>query len=408
MSKRKLSNVNINNTHPINKKIKIESYDANKHKINIDFIKPHDDYDKWNVIMESIRDLFNDVRENIKKKYESEDFSNKNNIDKRIYYGGDIGNQAFQEMFQFVIKPEILIFMRIIKRTIAGNSHLPLSKLSICHFLLKLVGLERNVIAELTKTHKAEEFGIMSCDSKIYHYIHDEISVWPKWHDAFLKKLKNIFETYSCSENQPLIASDSQLKYLLVNKKNPKKIVTFFVDHISQNEYKCRLLAGDKLTMDHKNANLSSVVFSWTFDANSIYDVYQETFDNIAKYDNLIDVDKLKLPINPYCNHMAYYEPHSKIFDPLYSAITWNKMTDNTNDLKMYLGQFYWQISHSTTYFRGQSAISNWIIKTIFESFAFYNLSYFTGDITNDQFALLCLFENDFVDDFVDKIRLIM
>ena len=51
MSKRKLSNVNINNTHPINKKIKIESYDANKHKINIDFIKPHDDYDKWNVII---------------------------------------------------------------------------------------------------------------------------------------------------------------------------------------------------------------------------------------------------------------------------------------------------------------------------------------------------------------------
>ena len=367
MAKR-LSEPNLNENES-NKKPKI-NVDIDTH-INIVNQDSEDDkcafisngYEEWMKIVEYTREIFNDKREEIKKKYQDTDFENKLGIDRRIYYGGVNGNEAFQEMFNVIIKHEMQIFFRMIIRATKSNSHLPLTKFPICYSLFNLVGMERNDIAELTQTFKSEDFGMFAHDTKKYHYIYDEISAWPAWHSAFLKQLKNIFTTYQWSEQQ--YCDLTQIKYLL---KNNDKTITFIVKHETENKYKCYLMAGDKNIIDHKNANLSSAMLVWTCYADNMLNIYPSIIRHINEWD-LIDIQtdeqksKFFVPVNPFCFHKAYYEPIKKIFDPLFSAILWNatERVDTFNDC-----------------------------------------SYFVGDIMRDQHALVCLHMDDFEHDFVN------
>lgn len=403
MAKRLLDNISNNNI--VNKKVKLVT-----------------DYDKWDDILRRILEKSNAQREIIKKKYELEDFTDKEDIDHRIYYGGVTGNRVFHEMYQTVISVELDLFFKYVLKATKPNSDIPLVKSSICHSLLKLLGTERKEIAKLTKTYKYCDFGLLSIDSHKYDYLCDQIDVWPSWHSMFLRKMKTIFEIYELPLlEQPAFYLDNiPIKYLLKNKNDSTKVVTFIVKREMKNMYRCYLTAGDKFLTDHKHSNLSSVIFSWICHAEKSTSVYPLIMANIDKWNNrdvltFTDEEKASLgvPLNPCCRHKSGHESTSKVFDPLYSAILWNDKMENNGivNLKMHLKQFYWQISHSTIYYRGQAAISKWIVEFICKrhGLGLNNLSFHVQDnksdiiseVMVDQYALLCLFEDEFDHDFV-------
>lgn len=257
-------------------------------------IKLDTDYDKWNDIIHRIREKLNVQRKIIEKKYELTDFTDKEDIDHRIHYGGVNGDHVFQEMYQKVISVELELFFKYVLKATKPNSVTPLVKSPICHSLLKLLGTERKKIAKLTKTYKYHDFGMLAMDYNKYDYLCDEISVWPKWHSMFLRKMKCIFETYECVNTyKPIIILDNQpIKYLLKNKRDSSKVLSFIVlrvvknpyMRVVKNTYKCHLMAGDKTLDDFKGANLSSVILTWISHAKSGSDIYPLIMANIIAF----------------------------------------------------------------------------------------------------------------------------
>ncbi len=348
------------------------------------------DFNKWLDQLELVQKKYDTHRDVIKQIYGTKNFEFDEDHNEKIYYGGDLGNEVFQNVSNIIVGPELQDFLREALKELQSNSSD--SFMYVGYVILKLAGRERSFIADLTKTIKFELFGILSHDSNNNGCILDEISVWRNWYNVSLEMIKNIFQEYSCKER---FMSQHNARYLLENKLDPTKLVTFVVDeHIESNKFDCYVIAGDKEVEDHKLANLSSVIFKW-----------------VCETDNILDVYGSDLIQDLYCVHQACYQPLSKIIRPLCLAIQWDRSKQSIDQLKMYLGQFFWRISCSTTFYRGQSAISEWIVKAVFKSHGFDNFCWpdkWTGSNTAspDQHALLHLFVDDFVKDFVSGVRL--
>jgi hypothetical protein len=256
-------------------------------------------------------------RKHFTDKYCDGDFENKNNVDKRIYYGGNLGNIVFNDVYQKIVELEILYCFEIIKNGTLENYY------DVIIDLFRKIGSERNFIARLTNTPNYSNFGVLTCENETCDFISDDITAWPNWVDELFLRVKYILNTYSVIN---VNSNANELKYILGCDKH---IITFIISYKSKNEYKCYLLNGNKVLNDFRNLNLSSCMLTWTYHCDSISKVHSSI---VGDEDNKL--------IDPVCYHMGCEQSLGKVFSALHSAIMWD-VKEDINQLKSYLSQFY-------------------------------------------------------------------
>lgn len=375
-----------------------------------------------------------EIKNEIQKKYHhlKNEIVEKNNILPSIHnnlslvsgnpqfcYGGVHGNNLFQELTKEVILSELLEFLQKSKLLLSSklsHSHAENYRtfFPIFYSFLTLAGNERGFIAQCTETLNSEKFGTFlqnnESEARIREtcrYIHDPVEGWDAWYNLVTKKLKDVLSNLLITQGKSQINLNAG-KYLIT--ANSGEIFTFFIQNIEDKKYNSQffLFPGDKNLEDHELGKLDSSFYCWNNFPGPIIEKGNESLG--VKFTYLLTqqgIDSL-MPKELKCIHLAAHQSYFKMAEALLSAILWDPKKQDIDQLKTSAGQFYWHFIHSSIFCRGQAAISDWIIQSIFK---LHNYNHFSWPLNwqapyaaPDQQALT-FSRNQFVESFKRTVR---
>lgn len=256
------------------------------------------------------------------------------NVDADHPYGGQAGHQIFLAYSDRIIKPSLTYFLKKIQDLYART---PLSKISfenLVDSVLTNLGEERLFIANLT--NKDARFGrkLINSTQNMQDPIHDKS--FPAWNHMLQTLLQNKFQSILTAHGQTSIEKTLFLEKL--DKATSGTIV--FVPFGGNSLW---LSGGMNLLYDT---------------GGFVINLSEKFLDNITEE----TIKACQHKITFY--HVSYIKDFYKIITPDFQkALLWNGK--DLVVLKTYLARILFTMAHSSTFMRGQAAITEWLLASL-------------------------------------------
>lgn len=302
-------------------------------------------------------------------------------VDESAPYGGESGKKIFAIYTNQIIIPTLTQFLKetqLVHKTELLND---IILGSIVNSLLDILGNSRLSIALLT--NKDRSFGTKFCHSR--QEMRDPINErsFPAWNRHLQFLLQNIFQKNLNDDSGNTIEPTTFLQ-----KLNGQKCGAILVKESGTNSL---CLSGEEtpyhMYMGGFNVNLSEEFLS------------NITHESIQTYQHKITF-----------YHASYREDIYKIIAPdIRVALLWDKREPAI--LKKYLARILWIMAHSSTFMRGQAAITEWLLTGLSLAHG-YQLKWSDAWTSPqfpspDQHALTTFDINVFINNFMENTKLI-
>jgi hypothetical protein len=295
-----------------------------------------------------------------------------NNFYKR--YGSTAGNEYFQMYYREFIEPVLSEFLTIIRNSAIPENHRP----ELYYGIVKWLGQERGLVANKTLTREPNKFGKLLPDS--YH-IMDPVShdSFPNWNEAFrsalLGDIKNNWGKFY------KIIIDKDFVYPVKIDTLPKDESFLYRRKLVTYGFQCTLISKNDWGMCDKlkwfiriNEPSRDPLHMWIdLEIYSNKAFQYRTFDEFKEAFLATNDDKSNIGIMVY--HPMYAvlgnrfpeeyvkEAEKLVIDSLTTILSEKPLSED--HLKEELAKLLRFFSISSTFERGQAAITDWLLKSL-------------------------------------------
>ena len=311
---------------------------------------------------------FNDSKENKNLLQLEETIENKNkDTGQKGAYGGNLGNDYFNAYRDDIIMPGLMSHFKHLQSLPEGKLNTAES-LDVYSKLITNLGQQRNIIATTTKTPQAQMFG---CEG----FGASEV-ITPKsfqaWHEHLMDHL-SLNEVTKSDEFLKLEDGEKVKKIIEVLEKSP-------------------FLKDSAITTD-------------SYGSLSFIHITPKDI-TIAPYKIIIEgANALRFQVN----HTESQDSAPVTANHFFNALSSQVATED--DLKDSMARFYMHFNHTSVFFRGQAAVSSWMMQALAESHGFkltFDEKWGGGEkrpdqekmVSPDMHALSYHDENEFVEAF--------